>query len=154
MTRMIRGFTMLEVIVVVVVIGILAAMVIPRFANAQSTTATATAAEDLRRIAGAIELYQGVNGSFPPNASRAEDAAILDTYFKNESPFEIQSSIGGVYDYENTSTVAVVILQDGANQYTHEDALALDVYMDDGDLTTGRLQEVGNSLRYRFGEIN
>lgn len=154
MSRMIRGFTMLEVVVVVVVIGILSAMVIPKFANAREETTIAMAAEDLRTMVRAIELYQGVNGAFPPNGSRSDDAAILDTYFKSESPFEVQSSIGGVYDYENTSSIAVMILQDGANQYTHEDALALDVYMDDGDLTTGRLREVGNTLRYRFGTID
>jgi len=150
MIQMKQAFTMLEVVVVTVVIGILAAMVIPKFANAREETTTAMVAEDLRTMARAIQLYQGVNGSFPPNASRADDAALMATYFKGDNPFEMSSPIGGVYDYENLNKVAVMILQDGANTYTNADAVALDVYMDNGDLTTGRLREVGNTLRFRF----
>jgi len=144
---------MIEVITVTVVVGILAAMVVPRFASARDDTTVAAASEDLRTIARAVSLYQGVNGSFPPNASRTKDAENLKEYFKNTSPFVKLCPIGGVYDYDGPSAgkpVSVSIIQDGSNRYTFEFALELDKYMDDGDLGTGRLTEVGNSLRFRF----
>lgn len=144
------AFTLLEVIVVTVVVGILAAMVIPKFANAQGETTTAMAAEDLRTMAQAIELYQGVNGSFPPNASRADDAILMGSYFKGYNPFEMSSPIGGVYDYENQSKVAVLIVPVGNDTYSNADAVALDEYMDDGNLNLGKLREINSQLRYRF----
>ena len=148
-----RAFTMIEVVVVTVVIGILAAMVIPKFASAQQETTVAATAEDLRVIARALTLYQGVHGSYPPGGSRADDAEALETFFKGTSPFEIQSPIGGVYDYDGYTPgvpISVSIIQDGSNRYSFEQAIELDEYLDNGDLGSGKLMEVGDKLRYRF----
>ena len=151
MTR--NGFTMLELVVVITVVGILAAMVVPRFAGAQDESSVAATAADLHKIAQALSMYQGTNGLFPPNASRSSDATMIKPYFKGSNPFEKVTPIGGVYDYDGTPThtpVTISILQDGSNRYSYDHALELDAYMDNGDLTSGRLREVGERLVYRF----
>jgi general secretion pathway protein G len=52
------GFTLVEVLIVVLLLGILAAIVVPQFTGASNVTRTSTLATDLHRIRSQIELYK------------------------------------------------------------------------------------------------
>jgi len=52
------GFTLVEILVVVVLLGILAAIVIPQFTGAGNESRTSTLRTDLRRIRSQIEYYK------------------------------------------------------------------------------------------------
>src|SRR3954470_11230305 len=56
--RQIRGFTLLELMVVVLIIGILATIAIPRFASTKDKAYVATMKSDLRNLVTAMENYQ------------------------------------------------------------------------------------------------
>src|SRR6202035_1419085 len=56
-----RGFTLIELMIVVAIIAILAGILIPNFVNARSQAQTAACESNLRSIATALELYYADN---------------------------------------------------------------------------------------------
>ena len=60
-----RGFTMIELMIVVAIIGILAAIAIPLFASVQGRARVAKAQADLRSLASAVSLFQAHMGALP-----------------------------------------------------------------------------------------
>jgi len=52
------AFTLIEILIVVIILGILAAIVIPKFAGATTTSRKVSLRSELRTIRGAIQLYR------------------------------------------------------------------------------------------------
>jgi general secretion pathway protein G len=65
-----KGFTLVELLIVVIILGILAAVVIPQFNSAANESKEAALASNLATIRQAIEMYKVQhNDTFPANAS-------------------------------------------------------------------------------------
>lgn len=61
-----KGFTLIEILLVVVIIGALAAMVVPRLTGRSEQAKIAIAKVDIQsNIASALKLYELDNGGFP-----------------------------------------------------------------------------------------
>lgn len=53
-----KGFTLVEILIVVVILGILAAIVIPQFTGASTEAKESSLMSDLQAVRGQIELYK------------------------------------------------------------------------------------------------
>lgn len=61
-----QGFTLVEILIVVVILGILAAIVIPQFTNASESAKASSLVSQLQTIRSQLELYQVQhNGDYP-----------------------------------------------------------------------------------------
>lgn len=60
-----RGFTLIEVMVVVVILSILAAIVVPRIMDRPDTARVTKAQADIRALESALNLYKLDNHSYP-----------------------------------------------------------------------------------------
>ena len=71
------GFTLVEILIVVVILGILAAIVIPQFTEAGTEAKTSSLCTDLQTIRSQIELYKiQHNDNLPNMAVVAGDNAL------------------------------------------------------------------------------
>ncbi len=59
------GFTLIEILIVVVILGILAAVVVPQFTNAADDANDAAVRSQLQTLRGQIELFRAQNSSDP-----------------------------------------------------------------------------------------
>ena len=60
-----RGFTLLEMLIVISIVGVLAAVAVPRFTNAVALANTARIQSDLQVLNAAVVMYQTEKGENP-----------------------------------------------------------------------------------------
>jgi len=74
-----RGFTLVEILIVVVILGILAAIVIPQFTQASTEAKTNSLCSDLQTLRSQIELYKVQHNDNPPTFATFESQMIYCT---------------------------------------------------------------------------
>ncbi len=140
------AFTLIELLIVIVLLGILAAVVIPAVGNhTEDSKVTATIA-NVQALQQAAVLAKLATGAWPPD----EKARILPSDMEPFLPanaFAMPPPVGGMYDWQGSwgATAAVSIYN---AQFPFELWTKIDVEIDDGDLLTGCVRLVNGSFLY------
>ena len=145
-----RGFTLVEILIVVVILGILAAIVVPSFADAARDATKTAFANDVRVFSDAADVFRAKTGQYLEDSSSGELPAGFGPYV-DEAKWVAGTPIGGVWDAELNSfgiTSAIGVHFNGTGQ-TRDDAymLEIDTLFDDADLATGAFRKIGG-VRY------
>tara|TARA_B100000700_G_scaffold21795_1_gene21139 strand:- start:1578 stop:2003 length:426 start_codon:yes stop_codon:yes gene_type:complete len=86
-----NGFTLVEILIVVVIVGILAAIAIPTYNNYVKKGYATEAKTQIKNIVQAAELYATENGDFPPDCWET---------MKDEGFLEIKKSVTNKWEFE------------------------------------------------------
>lgn len=100
-----KGFTLIELMVVISIIAILVAIALPRFAEARRSANTAKIAADLRSIDSAITMYEADTGKAPAKNAKIDGSVLYPStgtkYFASapkppNGPINYSAIAGGV----------------------------------------------------------
>ncbi len=114
-----RGFTLVEILIVVVILGILASIVVPQFVSATTEATKTHIQRNLQEIANQVELYKGSHAGGLPTTD-AEDplqagswgVMVSGDYLREEPKnfYTSSSDIGeGAYDEARVLTSTAVV---------------------------------------------
>jgi len=143
------GFTLVEVLIVVVILGVLATICIASFGNSTSDSADKSFVSNLRTFSTQFSVYEVRNGIWPAERAAGvvppELASTLD-YDRWTNP----TPIGGNWDWDFnlfgvTAGISVVAPDRTSAQMTEIDRL-----IDDGNLNTGSFRERAGGGAYIF----
>ncbi|MBX4197416.1 prepilin-type N-terminal cleavage/methylation domain-containing protein [Candidatus Saccharibacteria bacterium] len=109
-----RGFTIVELLIVIVIIGILAALVVTTYSGIQKKARDTERKTDVNALHGQVEAYQAQNGKYPSlaqmndstfrgnNLKGLDAAALKDPNDQSASPTLAASPASNVYSYQAT----------------------------------------------------
>src|SRR5262245_4119728 len=74
------GFTLVELLVVMAIIGVLVAMLLPGIQLARESARRASCINNLRQIGAAVHMYHDCNGAFPPGGVSPGPCCSVESY--------------------------------------------------------------------------
>src|SRR5262249_7381020 len=99
----IKAFTLIELLIVVAIIAILAAIAVPNFLEAQTRAKVTRVRADMRSIATAVESYYVDNNKYPfynnpldgdyPNYDRSAPGSLAEGRFERRLPITLTTPI-------------------------------------------------------------
>ena len=141
------AFTLVEIMIVVVIIGLLAAMAIPALKRVQQAARNNRFINDLRVFTQSFEQYALENGGWPPNVGNSVVPANMTTALQI-SVWTTTNSIGGRWNWDrglNGFTAAVSTTNVTADD---EQMTDIDRKIDDGNLETGLFQKTNGRFSW------
>lgn len=139
------AFTLVEIMIVVVIIGLLAAIAVPAFEKVRMSAVTSRFTNDVRKICDAAEIYALQNGQWPPDGGASLDSGLVPYVSLQPNG---GTPIGGLWDWDFEQfgfTAGISVFQPTVSL---DQLIAIDRKIDDGDLANGVFRQRPNGVIY------
>jgi prepilin-type N-terminal cleavage/methylation domain-containing protein len=146
MTRGSRGFTLVEISVVVLIIGLVASIAVPQIRKSIVIARSEALINDLRVYSQAYQHYMQEKGDWPPGSSSPGVAPAGMGEYLNQTNWAQKTPVGGLYQWETRVLhngqriqAAISVVSSGDNEVTTDRIQLEDIdrRIDDGNLDTG-----------------
>lgn len=145
--RHFSGFTLVEIMIVVVIIGLLAAMGFPVWAKARRNALNTAFISNLRTASYAAQTYAFESGSWAPEVGSGIAPPELIPYLNKLNWTEL-TPVGGKWDWEQNNNGCIAGVGVSNPTVGGAQMQEIDAKIDDGIVTTGRFQIRGSSYLF------
>lgn len=151
--RKTQGFTLIELVVVIAIIGVLASIALPKYMTYRERSQILLMATDLKSFEKGFITYNFMTGGFPndchlPAPDNLPPGAGMENYLEatrwSTSPY-----LGGNYNWEGPDSYAYAGISLFNTTATTHQLRILDSMLDDGNLNLGKFRQTSNG-RYTF----
>lgn len=136
-----KGFTLMEIMVVAVIIGMLASIAIPGFTASRRSSIAATAAGDITSFADEFALYNLREGIWPADGLPSTIPNGMEQL--ENGLWQTRTAIGGQWDWDFESSGFTAGVSIRGFTVTDETVQRIDELIDDGNTSTGALVRMG-----------
>ena len=148
-----RGFTLVEIMIVVAIIGILAALGIPAMYEAGNRARANRFARDIQTAGHAFVQYSMETGEYPADRTPGLMPVGMSGYLWN-FPWTEDTAVGGNWDWDyNVFGVRAAVSVRSPN-WSDDRMQLVDAAMDDGNLDTGTFRKRSGGYMYVLEESN
>jgi len=144
------AFTLVEILIVVVILGILAAIVVPQFTGSTQDARIGAFIASIKTYADTSEYYNAREGRYPVDGSSGVMPVGMESYIDADE-WTAGTPLGGVWDTEfmdSGVTAAVGVHFMGGSSPGDAVMLLVDERFDNGDLSTGAFQKLAGDRYY------
>ena len=147
-----RGFTLVEILIVVIILGILAGVVFAGYKDAVTESRQSAFATELHHYVSAAEYYIADTGQLMADGSSGQVPVGFERYI-DTGDWESPTPLGGVWDTEGTDsgfTVGLGVHFIGGDNPGTTVMSQVDGIIDDGDLATGMFRQAADGDRFYY----
>lgn len=98
--RVSGGFSLVELLVVIAVVGILIALLLPAVQSARESARRVRCGNNLRQIGVAMHLHDDAHNALPPGKMKSDNGELLNSGFVASLPYLEQSNLHNQYDFK------------------------------------------------------
>lgn len=154
------GFTLVEIMIVVGIIGMVAAVAVPSFMKSRNESRIARMMNDLRTVYDAFNMYAMEYGDYPGGMVGPVTPMQVAEYLDG-TKWDEPTAMGGTWIYyKYLGGGTHLILVDDFNFFGGTRPMAaashwlkLDQKLDDGNLSSGRFRMVGSQMQYSVDDV-
>ncbi len=146
-----NGFTLIEIMIVVAIIGLLAAFSIPNMLQAGQKTRTSRFAREIQNAGHAFVQYAFDHGTYPGDKNPASMPDGMAEYLDG-FPWSDETVIGGLWDWDYNVFGVTAGVSVKTPDWSSELMVEIDEQMDDGNLSTGQFRQRSGGYIYILEE--